>query len=770
MELHPVIGVVFNNLRTGVLVEDETNKIILANRRFYELFGIPESISLLGLDCGVAAQSAKDLFSDPDSFIQRVQHLLIDGAVVIGDVLRLSDGRVFHRDYIPIHDERGYRGNLWQYQDMTAEYTLQDQLSAARESAEQASRSKSDFLADFSHEFRTPLNAISGVTDLMSDRDLPEESHRLMRILRGNVDALLALVTDVLDISRVESGQVALQSEEFDLVALVEDAVESSAARADAKGIALYCFIEKGFTASFRGDAVRIRQIAFNLISNAIKFTKEGYVTVSLRGSRDASGSWTVRLLVRDTGIGMNLKQQSRLFERFRQVHDSGNRGLGGTGLGLTITRSLTQLLGGTIRVRSRAGRGTTVSVTFSLPEGEGRDSATSSESSQSVKQVLLWATNKMLAAMCKQTLEHLNVSCNLVKTTEDFLERLQSNSQTLAFVETSLWLSLPASARDSMQQSIVAAGVKVIFAGAWETRVEWSKNASKECKYVCVPFRRTTLARMLEGSLIKDFDTYIQDSDSLYTQAKHEGQRRSGERVGILVVEDSPDNQLLMRSFLEKAGYRVDIAPDGSSAISLVKLRNHKLIFMDLDLPDQSGLECTTQIRRWEREQGLSEVPLVALTAHAIRGVREQCLAVGMNDYLTKPIRYSTLIETVQRFVDTSKEYQRLASIRPTQQLQSIPEIERRAALVGLEPELLVAYIANRQADLAQLGSASTKHDFETIRRLGHRMKGSGGSYGLTDISHIGAQLEQYACEQELRGIQAAIKDLAGVLASFAR
>ena len=543
----------------------------------------------------------KSYFTDPERAEAGIRRVLSEKKVTDYELTACAlDGKLTVVSYnaTTFYDRgRTLQGVFAAARDITERKAVEAELKQARAVAESASRTKSDFLASMSHEIRTPLHAIMGIADLLAKTSLSPEQDKFVQIFRRAGDNLLNLINDILDLSKVEALQLDLERTGFSLNDLLEKMTEMLAGRAREKGLALVCEIAPNVPTDLVGDPTRLRQVLINLIGNAIKFTESGEVSLRVTADEDSSVPAALRFTISDTGIGIPHEKLDRVFERFTQADSSTTRRFGGSGLGLTISKRLVDLMGGRI------------------------------------------------------------------------------------------WV-----------ESVVEKGSVFAFAVPFET---WAG----------APGRATVPA----------------DTDSELPLLA----------LRILLVEDSPDNRTITLAYLENTPYRVEVAETGAIACDMFKVGHYDLVLMDRQMPVMDGLTATRTIRTWEQANGRPSTPIVALTASALKGDRETCMAAGCTAYLTKPIKEDVLLQ----------------AIREHSMAVSVPWSARGAedAAISVEPDARSTdrsrlFLRNCARDVLTMREDLERLDFVAVAFLGHRMRGAGGMFGFPIITDMGAALEDAA------------------------
>ncbi len=533
--------------------------------------------------------------------------------------------------------------------DISEHKRIQEALERAERTANETSLAKSQFLANMSHEIRTPLNGVIGMTDLLLDTTLDEEQRRFVMMAHRSGEALLGIINDILDLSKIEAGRLELESIPFDLWEVAEDVGELLAERAHGKGLELLCQIDEDVPINAIGDPGRLRQILTNLAANAIKFTDAGEVSIVVQrvgeACTHADGACPIRFSVIDSGIGMSAEQQQRLFLPFSQADSSTTRKYGGTGLGLAISRQLVDAMGGTIELESAPGKGSifrfTIPVVPTVSNERWPTSAAASNLAH--RRVLVVDDHGTNRNIVKRQLESLGLSVETASDGAQALASLRAGGKAQAVEVAFIDMKMPGMNGIELAHAIrndrtIVEPALVMLTSVMPADGAKAAREAGIVAYLNKPARRSQLEKILHRLL--DAPAAV-----LAVAADVAAPIETNKPGRVLLAEDNMVNRTIATSMLRQLGWEVDCAKNGVEAVSAVANHRYDVVLMDCQMPEMDGFAATAAIRQTEQESGCAtHVRIVALTANAVQGDRERCLAAGMDDYLAKPFRKEQL------------------------------------------------------------------------------------------------------------------------------
>jgi signal transduction histidine kinase/CheY-like chemotaxis protein/HPt (histidine-containing phosphotransfer) domain-containing protein len=653
--------------------------------------------------------------------------------------------------------------------ELTSLRGVQRELLAAKQAAESAMLAKSEFLASMSHEIRTPLNGILPLLDIVLGTDLSPAQREYLVTANGSAKELLRIVDDILDYSKAEAGKLDLESVSINIRELVDSVKRLLDKPAEAKGLAMRAVVDADVRPIVRGDPMRVRQILTNLMSNAIKFTQRGGVSVRVSQRSDTATQHELLFAVRDTGIGLAADAAARLFQPFTQADASVTRRYGGTGLGLTICKKLVDLMGGRIGVRSEPGRGSVFWFTIPFEKAPG-DIAGPQKSLAGARALL--AANPQRAQHIIPILATLEIDATHVADAGSALSRLKQAAPLGRTFSFDLLI---------VDASSVTGDAATLLRGVLADRqldslrlLALGLDSVPDPRVVLAPLRADDAAlrqgvRSAFGIAPKARVQPVLSVPGLPTAAAKGSQSLTGK---VLLVEDHPVNQKVAQKLLERLGLIVDVAENGEVALDKLREQPYTLVLMDCQMPVLDGYSATRRLREIESGQGKPRTPVIAMTAHAMSGDRERCLQAGMDDYLTKPLDRQLLEQTLTRWMQNASGAPTasttvepaIPTLAPTTKPEATPHAMQMqtppppdtldtATLVDLEDimgdelvTLVDAYLRDGETRIRNMREAADRGDSTEVGKLAHSLKSSSANLGAIPLSTRARQVEEAA------------------------
>ena len=737
------LNALVENSPLAIMVLDAEQRVQLCNTAFENLFQhqrdeiVGKSVDGLFANTDLAeARGSSHSPRDEEPIHLVTQRQRKDGSLV--DVELHTVGMVVNRKTV---------GSLGIYQDISVRKRAEEAAQQAKEAAEAANRAKSEFLANMSHEIRTPMNGIMGMTELVLDTELDPEQREYLNLAKMSADSLLSLINDILDYSKIEAGKLQIDAIDFNLGDGLGDTMKTLSLRAHQKGLELAFEIGPEVPDALVGDPGRLRQIIVNLVGNAIKFTERGEVVLHVEMESRTEGKIGLHFTVADTGVGIPAEKQTAIFEAFNQADGSMTRRYGGTGLGLTISSRLVELMGGRIWVESEPHKGSRFhfTVPFALQKTPARVIVPRDPIALRGMRVLVVDDNATNRQILIKMLDSWHMNPTAVDSGAKAIIALQAGQ--------GLGRNFPLILLDAQMPEMdgFALAESIKRNRDWSTATVMMLSSAglrgdaARCReigvsaYLTKPVRQSELLDAIFTALgtrpAKSLPSSLVTRHSL---------RENRPPVRILLVEDNAVNQLVALRLLEKQGHAVTIAANGKRALEALKKDPYDLVLMDIQMPEMNGWEATKAIRENEKTTG-EHIPIAAMTAHAMKGDEERCITAGMDDYLTKPIRIPELLAVVDRIVNRKAVAKGMEGV-VNSRFDLTAALDRLEGDRELFDEMAHLFIAECPRAIEEIRQAITATDAKALEHHAHSLKGSSANLGATTVSCAAAALEDCA------------------------
>lgn len=775
------------NLPVHVIRKDLNGRFVFVSKSFCELVERPFE--------KIFGKTDKDLF--PPELAAKYQEddrRVIDGGKGYATVEAHStpDGETIYVEVRkqPLFDSKGrcigVQGIFW---DVTDRVSAEREREEAKRAAEAASVAKSEFLANMSHEIRTPLNGIFGMTELLLETDLNNEQREYLTMVRESGELLITVINDILDFSKIEAGRLDLEREPFELREVLGDTIKALSLRAYHKKLELACRIDPAAPEFIAGDSTRLRQVVTNLVGNAIKFTAEGEVVLDVACEAKDAEKAVLKFAVKDTGVGVPADKLSKIFNAFEQADASTTRRFGGTGLGLAISSKLVDLMGGEIGVESEVGRGSTFHFTVAFPIARNGAGAAPVEPVETIRgmRVLVVDDNQTYRSILEEMLSNWGLEPTLAADAPEALRLLRSSDRPfrLAVIDAHMpgmdgFDLIEEFVRETRRNGASATGVILMLASGDRP------GDIRRCRELGAA---ECLLKPIKQSELFDAIGNVVGAKALEVEARHEASAAHASKWGplqILLAEDSLVNQKLAVGLLTRQGHEVTVVSNGRAAIEAWENDSFDIVLMDVQMPEMDGLSATREIRRLEAERGRPHTPIISLTAHAMKGDRERCLAAGSDEYISKPIQIRQFLDTLEKVLAPreaapvenngpdpgpsvsdvpSPPANRISAALAAPAQEAAAEAPAWNAVAALRAvggdrallcELMESFLSELPKLLENLQRAVHTQDPDRLQFAAHVLKGSMRCFHAPAAMQPAEQLETMGREKNLAGIEA--------------
>lgn len=741
---------IIESMSDALVVTSERGCIVRVNHATLRLFGYDELVG----------RSITNLFAAAHQDVAEALLRQLRHNAPVGPVKTLFQTQA--GEHVPVLcSGSALRGNtvaeqgvVWVVKDMTEQTRHMEELTQAKDEAEAATKAKSEFLAVMSHEIRTPMNAVLGMASLLHETTLTDRQRDFVTTIRTSGDTLLSVINDILDFSKIEAGRIELEYQPFDVRACIEDVLDQAVPQAAEKGLELVADLGAEVPAAAIGDVTRVRQVLLNLVSNAVKFTEEGEVVLSVGAETRGPNRSLLHFTVHDTGIGIAETHQEQIFDFFTQADTSTTRQYGGTGLGLTICKRLIELMGGAMWVESTLGEGSAFHFTVTLPTAPSLRSPLLCELVPLAdKRVLIVDDNAVNRRVLLSQAEAWGMYAQAVASGEEALALLQEGHMyDIALLDR----CMREMDGDTLGERMVA------YLGDDAFPLVMLSSAERTGRNLHALFAANLTKPVKQEHLCRVLRTVLGQQSTQQTAEPKPNKPTAQSPLRVLLAEDLLVNQKTILLFLEHLGYAADVATNGYDVLQALYQAPYDVILMDLQMPGMDGLEATQQIRNeWPSHQ---QPYIIAMTANAMSEDRKRCLDAGMDDYLSKPLQFASLDaalrKSYRRATDAAEQgAESMAVERNGQAYEPIVDATVLAALerkLGTEGaaqvrDLLATFLESAASLVHQAKEADAAHDAAEVRRTMHALTGAAEMFGMQPLANLCRTLEGYAGEGHL-------------------
>ncbi len=761
-------------LPVGVFETDSKGICLYTNTCWQQLFGVTLSESLV-LDWRemLHPQDKKGVSRDWSKAMAKMRSFSRDCRILTRDGAR----RWVHVHSSPVFSDSGisFTGSV---EDITHRKKAERELQRAKEDAEAANRSKSSFLANMSHEIRTPMNGVIGMSSLLLETEMSDEQRDFAETIKTSADSLLTIINDILDYSKMEAGKLELEEIDFDLRVMTEDVVDMLMVKAHEKKLMFGCLIDHNIPSLLQGDPGRIRQVLINLVGNAIKFTSDGEVFIRVDLLDETDADVHLKFNVTDTGIGINKEKLDDLFQSFSQLDTSITRLFGGTGLGLAISKQLVMLMQGRIGVESQVGKGSNFHFDIRLARQPVRSAGTLPAPELCNEKILVTGRHLPSLLILREQLKALKCRYLAAGDDKEIFAHLavaeEAGDPVRAVLVETRFPGLDGEAIGAQIKSHPQFGhiPLVMLAGFGKPGDVARLKKIGFAGYLTWPVKQSQLQVCLQKVIQIANDGNTEDESGIVT--RHSIKEAQKQQITILVVDDNAVNRKVACRILEKLGYAHHAVGSGPEALEALRQITARVVLMDVQMPGMDGFETTAQIRNGAAGQKNSDVPIIALTAHAMAGYKEKCLAAGMNDYVTKPISPEDLHAAVKARLtccgDAVDKYPVAAESNsdPTAIFDRQELMQRVGDDEELFEELLAVYLEDTGMQLAKLRQAAEEEDWVQAANHAHTIKGSSANIAAHALKGAAHEVEKAAKTNSAGLLHRALSTLYAELEKF--